>query len=152
MTDPVSLCTGTTCERAAIEAWFDRGERTDPETGEILEDTTLRSNVRLRQSIEEWRELNYCLRIRASKAKLLASADSSVEEALNQMQDLMRENSINKDWISIGGLTDIIICILGTSHNKDEKRKILVTLKDLVKGHVRNKVSSIDNSARALNL
>jgi hypothetical protein len=83
---------------------------------------------------------------------LLASADSSVEEALNQMQDLMRENSINKDWISIGGLTDIIICILGTSHNKDEKRKILVTLKDLVKGHVRNKVSSIDNSARALNL
>lgn len=152
MTDPVSLCTGTTCERAAIEAWFDRGERTDPETGEILEDTTLRSNVRLRQSIEEWRELNYCLRIRASKAKLLASADSSVEEALNQMQDLMRENSINKDWISIGGLTDIIISILGTSHNKDEKRKILVTLKDLVKGHVRNKVSSINNSARALNL
>jgi hypothetical protein len=83
---------------------------------------------------------------------LLASVDSSVEEALNQMQDLMRENSINKDWISIGGLTDIIISILGTSHNKDEKRKILVTLKDLVKGHVRNKVSSIDNSARALNL
>lgn len=144
MTDPVSLCTGTTCERAAIEAWFDRGERTDPETGEILEDTTLRSNVRLRQSIEEWRELNYCLRIRASKAKLLASVDSSVEEALNQMQDLMRENSINKDWISIGGLTDIIISILGTSHNKDEKRKILVTLKDLVKGHVRNKEKLVD--------
>ncbi|KAG5236636.1 U-box domain-containing protein [Salix suchowensis] len=139
MTDPVSLCTGTTCERAAIKAWFDSGERTDPETGEILEDTTLRSNLRLRQTIEEWRELNYCLGIRASKAKLLASADSCVEEALNQMQDLMRENSINKDWISIGGLTDIVISILGTSHNKDEKRKILVTLKELVKGHVKNK-------------
>lgn len=142
MVDPVSLCTGTTCERAAIEAWLDSGERTDPETGEVLEDTSLRSNLPLRQSIEEWRELNYCLKIRCSKAKLLSGMDSSVEEALSQMQDLMKESSINKDWISVGGLTDIIISILGSSHNKDVKRKILITLKDVVEGHARNKVRS----------
>jgi hypothetical protein len=142
MVDPVSLCTGTTCERAAIEDWLDSGIRTDPETGEVLEDTSLRSNLPLRQSIEEWRELNYCLNIRSSKAKLLSGVDSSVEEALSQMQVLMRENSINKDWISIGGLTDIIISILGSSHNKDVKRKILITLKDVVEGHARNKVLS----------
>nr|XP_023871536.1 U-box domain-containing protein 44-like isoform X1 [Quercus suber] len=139
MVDPVSLCTGTTCERAAIEAWLDSGERTDPETGEVLEDTSLRSNLPLRQSIEEWRELNYCLKIRCSKAKLLSGMDSSVEEALSQMQDLMKESSINKDWISVGGLTDIIISILGSSRNKDVKRKILITLKDVVEGHARNK-------------
>ncbi|XP_050233901.1 U-box domain-containing protein 44-like [Mercurialis annua] len=139
MDDPVSLCTGTTCERAAIEAWIDGGERIDPETGDILEDTTLRSNIRLRQSIEEWRERNYCLRIRACRAKLLSDVDSYVEDALSHMQDLMRENSINKDWISIGGLTDIIISILGCSHNKDVKRKILITLKDIVESHPRNK-------------
>ncbi|GAV57383.1 U-box domain-containing protein [Cephalotus follicularis] len=144
MVDPVSLCTGTTCERAAIEAWFDRGERTDPETGELLEDTTLRSNIPLRQSIEEWRELNYCLKIRSSKAKLLSDVDSYVEEALSQMQDLMRENCVNKDWISIAGLTDIICSILGTTHNKIVKSKILVTLKDLVEGHARNKEKLIE--------
>lgn len=145
MVDPVSLCTGTTCERAAIEAWLDRGGRTDPETGEVLEDTSLRSNLPLRQSILEWRELNYCLNIQSSKAKLLSGVDSSVEEALSQMQDLMRESSINKDWISIGGLTDIIVSILGSSHNKDVKRKILITLKDVVEGHARNKVRSLYN-------
>ncbi|XVE81718.1 hypothetical protein DITRI_Ditri15bG0088100 [Diplodiscus trichospermus] len=139
MVDPVSLCTGTTCERAEIEAWFDHGNKTDPETGDVLEDTSFRSNLPLRQSIEEWRELNYCLKIRACEAKLSSGVDSSVEEALKQMQDLIRENSINKDWISIGGLTDSIISILGSSPNRKVKKKILITLKDLVEGHARNK-------------
>ncbi|KAJ8765415.1 hypothetical protein K2173_013173 [Erythroxylum novogranatense] len=144
MIDPVSLCTGTTCERAAIEEWFDHGKMTDPETGEILKDRTLRSNLPLRQSIEEWRELNYCLRIRACKEKLLSGSDASVEEALNQMQDLMTENSINKDWICIEELTDIVITILGSSSNTNLKRKILVTLKYTVKGHARNKEKVIE--------
>ncbi|XP_044487387.1 U-box domain-containing protein 44-like [Mangifera indica] len=144
MVDPVSLCTGTTCERAAIEAWLDSGEKTDPETGEVLEDTSLRSNLPLRQSIEEWRELNYCLKIRCCRVKLLSGLDSYEEEALRQMQDLMRESSINKDWILIGGLTDIIVTILGSSHNKDIKRKILITLKDLVEGNARNKEEVIE--------
>lgn len=145
MDDPVSLCTGTTCERAAVESWFDNGNRTDPETGEMLEDTSLRSNLPLRQSIEEWRELNYCLKIRVCKAKLLSDSDSSMEEALSLMQDLMGENSINKDWISVGGLTDIIISVLGSSHNKEVKKKILITLKDIVEGHTRNKEKVIEN-------
>lgn len=145
MVDPVSLCTGTTCERAAIEAWLDSGKKTDPETGEVLEDTSLRSNLPLRQSIEEWRELNYCLKIRSSKAKLLSGVDSSMAEALSQMQGLTRENSINKYWISIGGLTGIIISILGSSHNRDVKRKILITLKDVVEGHARNKEIVIES-------
>lgn len=141
MVDPVSLCTGTTYERAAITAWFESGERTDPKTGELLEDTSLRTNLPLRQSIEEWRERNYCLMIRSSKVKLLSGVNAYVEEALNQMRNLMRENSINKDWIAVEGLNDIVITILGTSHNKDVKRKILITLKDFVEGHARNKVS-----------
>lgn len=141
MVDPVSLCTDTTCERAAIEAWFDRGESTDPETGYHLGDFTLRPNLGLRQSIEEWREINYCLKIRSSKEKLLSGIDISVEAALRQMQDLLRENSVNKDWITIGGLTAIIVSILGSCHNRDVKRHILITLKDVVEGHSRNKVS-----------
>ncbi|KAK8984235.1 hypothetical protein V6N11_029552 [Hibiscus sabdariffa] len=144
MDDPVSLCTGTTCERAAIEARFDHGMKTDPETGDVLEDTSLRSNHPLRQSIEEWRELNYCLKIRACQEKLSSGDDLKVVEALNQMQDLIRENSINKDWISIGGLTDSIISILGSSRNREVKKKILITLKDMVEGHARNKEKVIE--------
>lgn len=140
MVDPVSLCTGTACEREALEAWFDRGEKTDPQTGDLLEDFSYRSNLQVRQSIQEWKELNYCLKIRSCKAKLLSEVDSSVEEALDQMQELMRENSINKDWISIAGLTKLIIYILGSTENGDVKRKILVTLVDIIQGHVRNKV------------
>ncbi|KAI9073959.1 hypothetical protein K1719_044085 [Acacia pycnantha] len=139
MADPVSLCTGTTCERYAIEAWFDTGKRTDPETKEALEDTKLRSNVPLRQSIEEWRELNYCLTIRSIRENLSSNSNLSVLESLRKVQDLIRDNSINKDWISIGGLTDIIISILGKTVNGEVKINILSTLNDAVEGHMRNK-------------
>ncbi|CAN1841307.1 U-box domain-containing protein 43 [Linum perenne] len=139
MIDPVSLCTGTTCERAAIVARFDRGETTDPETGEVLEDMTLRPNFPLRQSIEEWRELNYCLRIRACNAKLLSGEELLIEEALSHIQNLLRENTINKYWVSIGGLTDHVTKILGCCHNKDLKRKLLVTMKEIIEGNARNK-------------
>lgn len=139
MVDPVSLCTGTTCERAAIEAWFDEGKRVDPETSEALEDTSLRSNLPLRLSIQEWRELNYCLKIRCCREKLVAGAGFE-DEALSQMRELMLESSVNKDWISISGLTDVISSILGSSRDRDVKRKILVTIKQLVQGHARNKV------------
>ncbi|KAL3030944.1 hypothetical protein AAZX31_02G001600 [Glycine max] len=145
MVDPVSLCTGTTCERSAIEAWFDDGNRIDPETKEVLEDTTLRSNVRLRESIEEWREVNYCFGIRSIKESLLSNSDLLVQESLSQIQALIRENSINKDWISIGELTDIIISILGESDSTDAKMKILITLKDSVQGHARNKEKVVES-------
>ncbi|RDX72797.1 putative U-box domain-containing protein 42, partial [Mucuna pruriens] len=145
MVDPVSLCTGTTCERSAIEAWFDDGNRTDPETEEVLEETTLRSNVRLRESIEEWREVNYCFGIRSIRESLLSNSDLLVQQSLSQIQDLIGENSINKDWISVGELTDIIISILGKSDSRDVKMKILITLKDAVEGHARNKEKVVES-------
>ena len=42
MVDPVRLCTSTTCERSTIEAWFDDGNETDPETKKVVEDIDLR--------------------------------------------------------------------------------------------------------------
>ncbi|KAE9453076.1 hypothetical protein C3L33_15024, partial [Rhododendron williamsianum] len=145
MDDPVSLCTGTACERTALEAWFKRGEKTDPETGDPLEDFSYWSNIQLRQSIQEWKELNYCVKIRSCKAKLLSEIDSSVEAALDQMQELMKENSVNRDWISIGGLTDTVVAMIGSSCNRDVKEKILVTLKDLVEGNLRNKNKVVES-------
>lgn len=141
MTDPVSLCTGTACEREAIKDWFKRGEKTDPETGEVLQDFSYRPNMLLRQSIQEWRELNYCVKIRSCASKLILDVDSSVEEALDEMQRLVRENLINKDWISIGGLTNVAVTLLGGVLSNAVKKKLLVTSKDIIDGHARNKVS-----------
>ncbi|KAI5406981.1 putative U-box domain-containing protein 42 isoform X2 [Lathyrus oleraceus] len=145
MVDPVSLCTGTTCERSAIEVWFDDGNMTDPKTKEVLEDTTLRSNIRLRESIVEWRELNCCFRIKSIRENLLSNSGLLLHESLSQMQALIKENSINKDWISIGELTDIIISILGNSDSIDVKMKILITLKGAVEGHARNKEKVVES-------
>ncbi|KAG9451899.1 hypothetical protein H6P81_004803 [Aristolochia fimbriata] len=144
MVEPVSLCTGTTCEKQAIKAWFDCGMTTDPETGDELEDFSLRLNVCLKQSIEEWRELNYCLKIRSAKGKLLSEIDYLVAEALIQIQDLIMENPINKDWVAIEGILDIVVEVLEKSHNKDVKQGVLVTLMALVKGHGRNKDRMIE--------
>ncbi|XP_026442756.1 U-box domain-containing protein 44-like [Papaver somniferum] len=139
MVDPVSLSTGTTCERAAIEAWFDSGKKTDPKTGHLLDDFSVRSNHRLREAIEEWRELNYCLQIRVVKRKLISATDSAVEEALNKMVELFTENPINKDWIAIEGLISISLSVLENSLNKDIKRKILITLQAAIAGNAHNK-------------
>ncbi|KAI3693143.1 hypothetical protein L6452_32973 [Arctium lappa] len=145
MVDPVSLSNGTAYSRVAIEEWFESGEKTDPVTGEPLEDLSFRSNIQLRESIEEWKELNYCMRIRSCKPKLLSEKDSSVKDALSQIQELITEDSINKDWISIGGLTELLISILPNVDNQLVKTEVLVTLKDAVEGHARNKDLLLEN-------
>lgn len=139
MVDPVSLCTGTTCEREALETWFYQGNKSDPQTGELLDDCSYRSNLQLRQSIQEWKEQIFCHKIRNCKLDLLATNDL-VLQALGQMQDLIRENSINKYWITIGGLTEIVISILGKTDNDDVKKEVLVTLTYIIRGHTKNKV------------
>ncbi|PHT85767.1 hypothetical protein T459_07873 [Capsicum annuum] len=145
MVDPVSLCTGTACERASIQAWFDSGEKTDPETGEELQDLSFRPNLQLRQLIQEWKELNYCIIIRACKGKLLSGVDASIEEALAQMQELMKANSINKEWVTIGGLTEIVISKLGRLLRGYLQEKAMITLKDVVDGNARNKDIFVEN-------
>ncbi|KAH0640352.1 hypothetical protein KY285_036938 [Solanum tuberosum] len=145
MVDPVSLCTGTACERASIQAWFDSGEKIDPETGEELQDLSIRPNLQLRQLIQEWKELNYCIIIRACKGKLLSGVDASIEEALAQMQELMKANSINKEWVTIGGLTEVVISKLGMLRNGYLQDKVMITLKDVVDGHARNKDVFVEN-------
>ncbi|KAJ8466969.1 hypothetical protein OPV22_029521 [Ensete ventricosum] len=144
MVDPVSLCTGTTCERAAIETWFEFGHTMDPETHQVLEDFSLRSNIGLRQSIEEWRELNYCLKIRSAKGKLQSGDDSACDNALDQLQEVIKENPICKDWITLEGLIDIILLTVPSSHDRDLKKKALATLTVIIEGHAKNKEKVVE--------
>ncbi|PWA91393.1 zinc finger, RING/FYVE/PHD-type, Armadillo-type fold protein [Artemisia annua] len=62
------------------------------------------------------------------------------------MQELIKENSINKDWISIGGLTELLVNILPRLHNQQVKTEVLVTLKNVVEGHARNKHGRLEDS------
>lgn len=139
MSDPVSLCTGTTCERKEIEKWLASGTNIDPETHELLSDLTLRPNLPLKQSIEEWVERNYCLKIKAAKRKLQSEDEMKHTDALAQIQKLCEEKPINKDWIAIEGLIPNAVQVLAKSHSRDVKRSALSTLKALVTGHAQNK-------------
>ncbi|XP_057817724.2 U-box domain-containing protein 43 [Cryptomeria japonica] len=144
MMDPVSLSTGTTYERKEIQQWFEAGNKIDPDTREPLLDFTLRPNIPLKQSIEEWVELNYCLKIKAAKPKLQSRVEAKEKDALKQMQQLCEEKSINKDWIAIEGLIPLMVQVLIKSHSRDVKRAALSTLKTLVIDHTENKDKVVD--------
>uniref|UniRef100_A0A0D6QT65 RING-type E3 ubiquitin transferase n=1 Tax=Araucaria cunninghamii TaxID=56994 RepID=A0A0D6QT65_ARACU len=58
MTDPVSLCTGVTYERASIEKWLDEGNNMCPATGQVLRDQELIPNHTLRSLIHKWCQAN----------------------------------------------------------------------------------------------
>ena len=60
MADPViTIADGETYERAAIEDWFARGNRTAPRSNEPLGDTTLVPNKTLKRAITTWREQHH---------------------------------------------------------------------------------------------
>lgn len=54
MTDPVILQTGQTYDRASIQKWFDKGNRTCPVSMQKLSDYSLTPNHMLRRLIREW--------------------------------------------------------------------------------------------------
>lgn len=54
MREPVMLEEGHTYERTAILEWFDRGNRTCPDTGQELQSLDLMPNVKLQQAMDEF--------------------------------------------------------------------------------------------------
>lgn len=56
MRDPVVTQAGVSYERTAIEGWFNRGKKTDPATGVILESLVLYRNVNLKKCIDAFLE------------------------------------------------------------------------------------------------
>ncbi|XP_054821687.1 U-box domain-containing protein 19-like [Prosopis cineraria] len=64
MTDPVTVSTGQTYDRASIQKWLQAGNRTCPKTGEKLANTELLPNTTLRKLIHQ-----FCADNRVSAAK-----------------------------------------------------------------------------------
>lgn len=96
MRDPVQIASGQTYERAAIERWFEEGHTRCP-TGVELKNIKMKSNFALKQSIAEWRERNY--EIRLENANEIINNSEDEEERLKAVQDLQtlcEEDSLNK--------------------------------------------------------
>ncbi|XP_074566198.1 U-box domain-containing protein 9 [Curcuma longa] len=54
MRDPVILASGQTYDRLFIQEWFSSGNRTCPQTQQVLSDTTLTPNHLVRSMIAQW--------------------------------------------------------------------------------------------------
>ncbi|XP_020675852.1 U-box domain-containing protein 44 [Dendrobium catenatum] len=143
MVDPVNLFTGTTCEKAAIEAWFLEGRKEDPCTGKPLADTTLRPNISVRQSIQQWREQNYFLKIRRAKEILQSGNSAAYDDAFCEITKVIKENLVTKYWIAMEGLIDIIVLLVGTLDGNLKSRS-LQTLLDIVESHSHNKDKAVE--------
>ncbi|BBN00147.1 vacuolar protein 8 [Marchantia polymorpha subsp. ruderalis] len=146
MVDPVSLVTGSCFERASITAWFAEGNTTDPVTQEELSDMTLRPNIPVRQSIEEWQERNYCIGILRAKSMLQSESEGEQKAALDELIELCQKNRTNKDWIVQEGLLVDIVKALKSS-NRDIKRGSLAALLALVQKNKPNQELLVDAGA-----
>ncbi|CAL5354904.1 unnamed protein product [Camellia sinensis] len=110
MDDPVTIESGVTYERKAITEWFGNSKNKEhiicPKTGKKLVSRVLSTNMALKATIDEWKERNEASRIKVARAALsLASTDSMVLEALQDLQSICHGNYTNKIQIlSIGML------------------------------------------------
>lgn len=110
MDDPVTIESGVTYERKAITEWFGNSKNKKhiicPKTGKKLVSRVLSTNMALKATIDEWKERNEASRIKVARAALsLASTDSMVLEALQDLQSICHGNYTNKIQIlSIGML------------------------------------------------
>lgn len=143
MQDPVTLENGQTYERVAIERWFqeckDNGRPTVcPMTGQKV-DTTVKSSLALRNTIEEWTARNEQARIEIVKMLLTSgSNDDDIAFGLTDLQTLCRKNRANKHRVRSEGLIPLIVDLL---KNGEEVRVLaLSSLRLLAEDDDDNKV------------
>jgi hypothetical protein len=150
MQDPVTLENGQTYERVAIERWFkeckENGRPTlCPMTGQKV-DTTVKSSLALRNTIEEWTGRNEQARIEIVKQIVTSgSSDDDIVFGLTDLQTLCRKNRINKHRVRQEGLIPIIVDLL---KNGEEVRCLaLSTLRLLAEDDEDNKVITLLDSS-----
>ncbi|XP_077236629.1 armadillo/beta-catenin-like repeat family protein [Tasmannia lanceolata] len=124
MNDPVTIGSGVTYERTAIDEWFKRCENCSedivcPTTGKKLESRALNTNMALKITIEEWKERNEVARIKVARAALsVTSSVSVITEALKDMQHLCRRKGYNKVQIRNVGMIPLLVRLLEYGERK----------------------------------
>jgi hypothetical protein len=136
MRDPVQIASGQTYERAAIERWFSDGQTRCP-MGAELKNTKMRSNIALRQSITEWRERNYDIRIQDAGEKLRSRVWQ--QTAVSELQRLCEEDNMNKYTITSQGLL-IPLIRLAENAEKELRTSSFGALRTLAEDNDENQV------------
>ncbi|KAK2988218.1 hypothetical protein RJ640_020700, partial [Escallonia rubra] len=124
MRDPVTLETGRSYEREAIEKWFkeckDSGKKlVCPLTLKELRSADLNPSIALRNTIEEWNARNEAVQLdMARKSLSLGSAENDIMQALKLVQHLCHKSRSNKHVVRNHELIPMIIDVLKSSSRR----------------------------------
>ncbi|KAI4321677.1 hypothetical protein MLD38_035033 [Melastoma candidum] len=134
MHNPVTLETGQTFERLAIENWFneckENGRRlVCPVTQKELKSTDVNPSIALRNTIEEWTARNEAAQLDLARRSLnLSSSESDVVQALKYIQYLCQKSRHNRFAVRNEALVPIIIEMM-KSTSRRVQCKTLETLR-----------------------
>ncbi|OEL29933.1 putative U-box domain-containing protein 42 [Dichanthelium oligosanthes] len=122
MNDPVTTESGVTCDRRAIEEYFERFSDSSepvycPVTKMTMQSKTVMSNASLKSVIEEWTMRNEAMRVRIARTALsLSTADTMVLEAMHELKLLAKLRGKNRDLMHKIGVTKFLARLLD-NHN-----------------------------------
>ncbi|CAN6233629.1 unnamed protein product [Urochloa humidicola] len=118
MTDPVTIQSGVTCDRRAIEEYIERFPDSSeplccPVTKMPMHSKTVMSNASLKSVIEEWTMRNEAMRVRIARTALsLSTADTMVLEALHELKLLAKLRGKNRELMHKIGVTKFLARLL----------------------------------------
>ncbi|RCV08163.1 hypothetical protein SETIT_1G304100v2 [Setaria italica] len=122
MTDPVTIESGVTCDRRAIEEYIERFSVSSepvycPVTKMPMQSKTVMSNASLKSVIEEWTMRNEAMRVRIARTALsLSTADTMVLEAMHELKLLAKLRWKNRELMHKIGVTKFLARLLD-NHN-----------------------------------
>ncbi|XP_008807890.1 U-box domain-containing protein 44-like [Phoenix dactylifera] len=134
MRDPVTLESGQTFEREAIEKWFKecRGSGRKPICPLTLKElncTDLNPSIALRNTIEEWTQRNEAAQLdKACRSLTLGSAESDVLQALNFVTYICQKSRSSKHVVRDADLIPMISGMMKSSSRR-VRCKALETLR-----------------------
>ncbi|KAJ3689725.1 hypothetical protein LUZ61_018889 [Rhynchospora tenuis] len=144
MHNPVTLETGQTFEREAIEKWLrecivNGRPPTCPVTKKVLSSTELNPSIALRNTIEEWTQRNEAARLDvARKSLFVGSPEADALQALDYVIDICHMNRPNRNHVRKGELIPLIADMLKSSSLR-VRLKALETLRILAEEDDDNK-------------
>ncbi|KAL9673495.1 hypothetical protein QQ045_029754 [Rhodiola kirilowii] len=121
MRDPVTLETGQTFEREAIERWFrecrESGKKlVCPLTSRELRSTDLNPSLALRRTIEQWTARNEAIQLEIALGTLsMGNSDTDILQVLNYVKRICLNNQSNKSVVRDAKLIPKIVDQLRSS-------------------------------------
>ena len=143
MKDPVQIASGQTYERTAILQWFEDGKTTCP-LGEKLKNTKMKPNYALKQSISEWRERNYNIRLDNAECRLRSFQPMEKARGARDIKILCEEDPINKYGVASRKMIPLLIRLADTPKTSVTLRELCFNaLAALAQDHQENQVRAM---------